>query len=92
MVTMMTRAVAASRNAGDTLRGALMVTPSALAALERQADREEMTLNELVGSLLEKAASRFLIEESTLSIRLGEPYDDDLLLVEKGFDLGGGDA
>jgi len=76
----------------DALRGKLMVTPQALAALERQAQREGMTLGELVGCLLEKVASQLLIEESVLSIQLGKPRDADYLLIEKGFDIGGGDA
>jgi hypothetical protein len=73
------------------LRGALMITPHALAALERQARREEMTLGELVGCVLENAAKRVLIEESVRSIELGSLCDDDLL-IEHGFDIGGGDA
>jgi hypothetical protein len=83
--------VSAFRGAHDEMRQRLMVTPRALAALERQADREGMTLGELVGCLLEKAASQLLIEESVASIRLGSPCDDHRL-VEQGFDIGGGDA
>lgn len=75
----------------DELRRALMITPHALAALERRARREEMTLGELVGCVLEKAATRVLIEESVRSIELGSLCDDDLL-IEHGFDIGGGDA
>lgn len=67
-----------------------VVRPSALAALERQAAREEMTLAELVGCLLEKAASHVLIEESMRSIELGT-LCDDYLTIEKGFDIGAGD-
>lgn len=88
----MTTTVAIPRNADDALRERLMVTPRALAALERQARREDMTLGELVGGTLEKIASQLLIEESVLSIRLGSPCDPDPLLVERGFDIGGGDA
>lgn len=86
----MPRTVATSP--GDTLRERLMVTPRALAALERLAEREELTLDQLVGCLLEKAAAQLLIEESVLSIELGEPCDDDHLAIEMGFDIGGGDA
>jgi len=68
-----------------------MVTPQVLAALERQAEREGMTLGELVGCVLEKAATQLLIEESVLSIQLGTLCDDHLL-IEQGFDVGGGDA
>ena len=67
-----------------------VVRPPALAALERQAEREEMTLGELAGCLLEKAASRLLIEESVRSIALGT-LCDDYLTIEKGFDIGAGD-
>lgn len=81
----------APRRADDVLRERLMVTPQALAALERQAEREGMTLGELVGCVVEKAATQLLIEESVLSIHLGTPCDDDLL-VQQGFDMGGGDA
>jgi hypothetical protein len=88
----MTTTVMVSRSADDELRERLMVTPRALAALERQARREEMTLGELVGCTLEKIASQLLIEESVLSIQLGSPCDPDHLLVERGFDIGGGDA
>ena len=87
----MARTVAASPTTDDALRERLMVTPQALAALQRQAEREDMTLGELVGCVLEKTASQLLIEESYLSIQLGGPCDDHLL-IEKGFDVGGGDA
>lgn len=75
----------------DMLREKLMVRPQALAALERQAKREEVTLGELVGCLLEKAASQLLIEESFRSIEQGRLCDDDRA-IEMGFDMGGGDA
>jgi hypothetical protein len=91
-VTLMTTTVAISQRADDALRERLMVTPRALAALERQARREDMTLGELVGCALEKIASQLLIEESVLSIQLGSPCDPDSLLIERGFDIGGGDA
>lgn len=80
-----------SRDRPDTLREKLMVRPQALAALERQAEREQMTLAELVGCVLEKAASQVLIEESIQSIEQGKLCDDSLA-IEKGFDIGGGDA
>lgn len=47
----------ASQDLYDTLREKAMVGPQALAALERQAERGEMTPGDLVGCLLEKAAS-----------------------------------
>jgi hypothetical protein len=87
----MPRTVVASQDLHDTLRDKLMVRPQALAALERQAEREEMTLGELVGCLLEKAASQLLIEESIQSIEQ-DKLCDDYLAIEKGFDIGGGDA
>ena len=87
----MARILATSQKVDEALREKLMVTPQALAALERQAQREDMTLGELVGCVLEKAASQLLIDESVLSIQLGKPCDD-YLLIEKGFDIGGGDA
>lgn len=90
-VVKVARTVTASRRADDELREKLMVTPHAFAALERQAEREGMTLGELVGCVLEKAASRLMIEESVLSIQLDRPCDD-FLLIEQGFDMGGGDA
>jgi hypothetical protein len=62
-----------------------------LAALERQARREEMSLGELVECVPQDAAKRVLIEESVRSIELGSLCDDDLL-IEHGFDIGGGDA
>lgn len=88
----MARTAMTSQKADDVLREKLMVTPQALAALERQAQREEMTLGELIGCVLEKAASQLLIEESILSIQLGAPCGDDYVLIERGFDIGGGDA
>ncbi len=88
----MPRTVATSHGQDTALRQALMVTPSALAALERQAERQEMTLAQLVGCILEQAGSQLLIEESVLSIELGGPCHDDYLSVLKGFDVGGGDA
>jgi hypothetical protein len=51
-----------------------------------------VTLGELVGCLLEQVASQLLIEESVVSIELGRPCDDDYLAIERGFDIGGGDA
>jgi len=87
----MPRTVVVSQDLHDTLREELMVGPQALAALERQAEREEMTIGELVGCLLEKAASQLLIEESIQSIEQGKLCDDHLA-IEKGFDIGGGDA
>jgi hypothetical protein len=72
----------------DTLRE--VVRRPALAALERQAEREEITLGELVGCVLEKAAERSLIQESMQSIELGKLFDD-ALTIEKGFDIGVGD-
>lgn len=88
----MPRTVATSHGSDAALRETLMVTPSALAALERQAERDEMTLGELVGCLLERVASQLLIEESVVSIELGRPCDEDYLAIERGFDVGGGDA
>jgi hypothetical protein len=88
----MPKTVATSRGQDAALREALMVTPSALAALERQAERQEMTLAQLVGCVLEQAASQLLIEESVVSIELGKPCDQDYLAIQRGFDVGGGDA
>jgi hypothetical protein len=88
----MPRTVTTSHGPDAVLRETLMVTPAALAALERQADRQEVTLGELVGCLLEQVASQLLIEESVVSIELGRPCDDDYLAIERGFDIGGGDA
>lgn len=88
----MATTVAIPQSADDALRERLMVTPRALAALERQARRQEMTLGELVGCALEKIASQLLIEESVLSIQLGSACDPDSVLIERGFDIGGGDA
>jgi hypothetical protein len=67
-----------------------VVRAPALAALERQAQREELTLGELVGCVLEKVASQLLIQESMHSIELGTLCDDSLT-IEKGFDIGGSD-
>lgn len=87
----MPKTVATSHGSDAALRGTLMVTPSALDALERQAERQEMTLAQLVGCILEQAGSQLLIEESVLSIELGGPCDD-YLAIQQGFDVGGGDA
>ncbi|HEX5949428.1 MAG TPA: hypothetical protein VFZ96_00340 [Actinomycetota bacterium] len=88
----MPKTVATSKGQDAALRESLMVTPSALAALERQAERQEMTLAQLVGCILEQAGSQLLIEESVVSIELGKPCDQDYLAIENGFDVGGGDA
>ena len=90
-VRQMASPVAIPHKADDPLREKLMVTPRALAALERQAERDDMTLSELVGCVLEKAASQLLIEESFRSIERGRLCDDDRA-IELGFDIGGGDA
>lgn len=74
----------------ETLREKLGIRPEALAALERQAEREERTLGELVGCLLEKAASHVLIAESVDSIAQGKLCDDYLGIMD-GYDIGGGD-
>ena len=81
-------ATAVTQDWHDTLRG--VVRRPALAALERQAEREEITLGELVGCVLEKVAERLLIQESMQSIELGK-LCDDALTIERGFDVGGGD-
>jgi hypothetical protein len=76
----------------DGLR--LMIPPRAIAALERQAEREEVMLVDLAERILERAASLVVVEESIRSIERGAfcICDRYAQALDMGFDVGAGDA